>query len=170
MTEIGGGAAEVGEHSGDGDDRYHRFGADQGHQNQRHQRAGAVAGKAADDRGKQRDAGNQQKLSQGDVGEAGNDVHSRWSRVKRVTVWSAMALSAAWSRGKSAASHAPSASASTCPSAGPSEMPRATKSAAFGENFGARQRSGSVASCRQAAESPPARAQASISRPRERSA
>src|ERR1700687_5556733 len=169
MTEIGGGAAEVGEYRGDGDDRHHRFGADQGHQNQRHQRAGAVAGKAAGDRGKQRDAGNQQKLSQGDVGEAGNDVHSRWSRVKRVTVWSAMALSAASSRGKFAASQASSASASTCPSAGPSAIPRAMKSAAFSGNFGALQRAGRVASSRQSvalASSPPARAQASISRSR----
>src|ERR1700682_5310734 len=168
MTEIGGGAAEVGEYSGDGDDRHHRFGTDQRHQNQRHQSSGAVAGEAADDRGKQRDAGNQQELSQGDVGEAGNDVHSRWSRVKRVTVWSAMTLSAGSSRGKSAASHASSANASTCPSAGPSAIPRAMKSAALSGNFGALQRADRVANSRQCTElaPAPARAHANISRSR----
>src|SRR5439155_23473044 len=168
VTEIGGEAAEIGEDRGDGDDRHHRFGADQGHQNQRHQRAGAVAGQAADNGGKQRDARDQQELKQGNIGEAGNDIHGLLSRVKRATAWSAMVLSAPSSRGKSAASQASSASASTCPSTGPSAIPRAMKSAALSGNFGPLQRSGRSASSRQCAESvsPPARAPASSKRPR----
>ena len=77
------------------------------------------------------------------------DAHSRLSRVKRATAWSAMASTAASSSGKSAASQASSASASTCPSSGPWAMPRAMKSAAFSGNFGALQRFGRVASSRQ---------------------
>src|SRR5260370_167113 len=88
-------AAEIGEDRGDRDDRHNGLGADQRHQHQRHQRAGAVAGQPPDDGRKQRDTGNQQKLQQRDLGETGDDIHSRLSRVKRVTVWSAMASSAA---------------------------------------------------------------------------
>ena len=75
--------------------RHNGFGADQRHQHQRHQRAGAIAGQTPDDGCKQRNAGNQQKLQQRDVGETGDNIHSRLSRVKRVTVWSAMASSPA---------------------------------------------------------------------------
>ena len=47
-------AAGIGEQRRDRDDRHHRLGADDRHQHQRHQRAGAVAGDAADHRGEQR--------------------------------------------------------------------------------------------------------------------
>jgi len=76
MAQIGRGTAEIGEDGGYRDDRHHRFGADQRHQNQRHQRTGAVAGKPADDGSKKGHAGHQQKLQQRDVGEAGKDAHS----------------------------------------------------------------------------------------------
>ena len=70
MAEIGDRAADIGEYGRDRDDRHHRFGADQRHQYQRHQRAGAVAGEPADHGSKQRHAGNQQKLRKRDVGKA----------------------------------------------------------------------------------------------------
>ncbi len=56
------------------------------HQHQRHQRAGAIAGKAADQGSKQRDAGHQHELAERDIGKTGQNTHSRWSRVKRATV------------------------------------------------------------------------------------
>jgi hypothetical protein len=61
----------------DRDDRHHGFGADQWHQHQRHQRAGAIARKTADHGGEQRDAGHQQELAQGNIGEAGKEAHRR---------------------------------------------------------------------------------------------
>ena len=70
IAEIGGRAAEIGEDGRDRDDRHHRFGADQRHQYQRHQRAGAVAGEPSDHGGKQRHAGDQQELQRRDVGKA----------------------------------------------------------------------------------------------------
>ena len=40
-------------------------------------RAGAIAGKTADDGGQQRHAANQHELAERNVGEAGENVHSR---------------------------------------------------------------------------------------------
>ena len=59
--------------------------AGHGHQHQRHQRAGPVTGEPADDRGKQCDGGDQEKLQQRNVGEAGKNIHDFASRVSRAT-------------------------------------------------------------------------------------
>ncbi len=77
VTEIGHEAADIGDDRRDRDDRHHRLGADQRHQHQRHQGAGAIAGKTADDGGQQRHAANQHELAERNVGEAGENIHSR---------------------------------------------------------------------------------------------
>jgi hypothetical protein len=61
---------QIGEDRGDRDDRHYRLGADERHQHQRHQGAGAVAGETTDDRSKQRHQRDQHKLQQRDIGKA----------------------------------------------------------------------------------------------------
>ena len=55
-------AGRIGEHRRHRNDRHHRRGAQDRHQHQRHQRAGAIAGDAAGNAGKRRQADDQQRV------------------------------------------------------------------------------------------------------------
>ena len=60
--------------------RHHRFRTDDRHQNQRHQRARAVTGEAADHRGNQRHRRDETELGKGDFGKTGRErfEHEWW--------------------------------------------------------------------------------------------
>ncbi|MEY9433596.1 hypothetical protein ABIF14_000687 [Bradyrhizobium elkanii] len=70
-------AAGIGEDRRDRDDRHDRLGADHRHQHQRHQGAGAIAGKTADHGSKQRNGCDKQNLQERDICEAGEEIQSR---------------------------------------------------------------------------------------------
>ena len=78
-------AARVGEQRRDRDDRHHRLGADDRHQHQRHQRAGAVAGDAADDRGDRRHRGDQRQFGGGEALQGGEHAPPYASRARVAT-------------------------------------------------------------------------------------
>jgi hypothetical protein len=57
----------VGEHRRNRDDRHHRFRPDHRHQDERHQRARAVAGDTAEHGGRRRDGDHEQNFEDRDV-------------------------------------------------------------------------------------------------------